>query len=136
MPRRGDPSAWMWSHAWGLLEEAERMHRQFFRVAGSGRSQATWEPPVDVFEDEREFIVVVAMPGVPAGRIEVVSEPGALVVRGQRPLGFAGLHHVVRHLEIPYGKFERRIPLPTGNLKAGAPDLADGCLVVRLRKLP
>lgn len=110
------------------------MHRQFFRVAGTGCSQATWEPPVDVFEDEREFVVVVAMPGVPAKRIEVVTEPGALVVRGRRALPFAGSHHVVRHLEIPYGTFERRIPLPKGELTAGVPELADGCLVVRLKK--
>lgn len=111
------------------------MHRQFFRVAGSGCSQASWEPPVDVFEDERELIVVVAMPGVPAGRIEVLSEPGVLVVRGRRPLPFAGSHRVVRHLEIPYGTFERRILLPQREFNAGAPELADGCLIVHLRKL-
>lgn len=135
MSRRGDPSDWMWSHAWGLLEEAERMHRQFFHLAGSGRSQASWEPPADVFEDERELVVVVAMPGVPANRIELSSEPGALVVRGRRALPFAGLHHVVRHLEIPYGWFERRVPLPAGNFKAVTHELTDGCLIVRLRKL-
>ncbi|MGH8802993.1 MAG: Hsp20/alpha crystallin family protein [Casimicrobiaceae bacterium] len=125
----------MWSHAWGLLEEAERMHRQFFRVARSGCSQASWEPPVDVFEDERELIVVVAMPGVPVGRIEVLSEPGVLVVRGRRPLPFAGSHRVVRHLEIPYGAFERRILLPQREFNAGVPEFADGCLIVHLRKL-
>ena len=30
-----------------------------------------WEPPVDVFEDEREVVIVVAMPGVPAERVQV-----------------------------------------------------------------
>jgi predicted component of type VI protein secretion system len=43
---------WMWSQACELIEEAERMHRQFFRLASSERTQAVWEPPVDVFEDE------------------------------------------------------------------------------------
>ncbi|HEX7329443.1 MAG TPA: Hsp20/alpha crystallin family protein [Casimicrobiaceae bacterium] len=134
MSRRSDTPEWMWSHAWALLEEAERMHRQFFHVAGSGRSQVAWEPPVDVFEDELEFIVIVAMPGVPPGRIEILSESGALVVRGQRPLPFAGMRQIVRHLEIPYGKFERRIQLPAGELDAGAPEFAHGCVIVRLRK--
>jgi hypothetical protein len=51
------------------------------------------------------------MPGVNAERIEVVGEPGAIVVRGTRPVPLVpGLS--VRRLEIPYGIFERRIRLP------------------------
>jgi HSP20 family molecular chaperone IbpA len=136
MSRSTDPSGWMWAKAWDLIEEAERLHRQFFRLAGSARaqSQALWEPPADVFEDEREIVIVVAMPGVAADRVQVVHEPGALVVRGARQLPFARSRHAVRQLEIPYGVFERRIPLPDARLEAGAPELALGCLVLRLRK--
>jgi HSP20 family molecular chaperone IbpA len=126
----------MWSHAWGLLEQADRLHRQFFHPSRGGREQATWEPPVDVFEDERELIVVVAMPGVPSARVEVRTEPGALVIRGVRPLPFIGRSHVIRHLEIPYGIFERRVALPPGRFEVGAPELADGCLLVHLKKRP
>src|SRR2546430_720911 len=62
---------WMWSQACELIEQAERMHRQFFRLLSSERAQAVWEPPVDVFEDEREVTIIIALPGVPAGCIEV-----------------------------------------------------------------
>jgi len=124
----------MWSQALDLIEEAERLHRRFFRLTGSARTQAMWEPPADVFEDEREIVIVVAMPGVAADRVQVVSEPGALIVRGARSLPFAGSRHAVRQLEIPYGVFERRIPLPDARLEVGAPELALGCLVLRLRK--
>ena len=134
MSRRTDPSDWMWSQAFDLIEEAERLHRRFFRLAGSARTQPVWEPPADVFEDEREIVVVVAMPGVAPERVQVVSEPGALVVRGARSLPFSGSRHAVRQLEIPYGAFERRIPLPDARLEVGAPELALGCLVLRLRK--
>ena len=79
-----NPTDWMWAQACDLLDEAERMHRQFFRLTASERTRAVWEPPVDVFEDEREFIVVVALPGVPAERIEVTTESGVLVVRAER----------------------------------------------------
>ena len=109
------------------------MHGQFFRLASSARTHALWEPPIDVFEDEREVVVVVAMPGVSAESIQVTMEPGALVVRAERPLSFAGLH-AVRQLEIPYGFFERHIPLPDARLEAGASELAHGCLTIRLRK--
>jgi HSP20 family molecular chaperone IbpA len=128
-----NPADWMWAQACDLIAQAERMHGQFFRLASSARTQALWEPPIDVFEDEREVVVVVAMPGVPAESMQVTTEPGALVVRGERPLSFAGLH-AVRQLEIPYGFFERRIPLPDVRLEVGAPELAYGCLTIRLRK--
>ena len=134
MSRRTDPSDWMWSQAFDLIEEAERLHRRFFRLAGPARAQALWEPPADVFEDEREIVIVVAMPGVAADRVQVVNEPGALVVRGARQLPFARSRHTVRQLEIPYGVFERRIQLPDMRLEVGAPELALGCLVLRLRK--
>ena len=131
---RNDPTARMWLEACELIERAGRMHRQFFHVAASAPSVATWEPPVDVFENEREVIIVVAMPGVAADRVEVVREPGALVVRGMRPFPVEGSGHRVLQLEIPYGAFERRIVLPAGLAPAATPELRDGCLVVRLSK--
>jgi HSP20 family protein len=133
MPTR-NPTDWMWAQACELIDEAERMHRQFFRLAASGRSHATWEPPVDVFEDEREVIVLVALPGVPAHRIEVTTEAGELVLRAERSLPFAGSPRAVRRLEIPYGYFERRIRLPDARLDPGASEVRDGCLILRLRK--
>jgi len=88
-----------------------------------------------VFEDEREIVIVVAMPGVPAADVQVASEPGVLVVRGARPLPLAGSRHRVRQLEIPYGAFERRIALPPGRLEIGVPELIQGCLIVSVRKI-
>ena len=125
----------MWAEACDLIDEAERLHRRFFQLGGSRRDVPTWEPPVDVFEDEREVLLVVAMPGISADRVQVITEPGALVVRGVRPIPLAGSRHRVRQLEIPYGAFERRIPLPPGPLEVGAPELTQGCLYLRLRKL-
>ena len=135
MSRGRDPSDWMLSQAFGLIEQAERLHRQFFRLSSSARPQPCWEPPVDVFEDERELVVVVAMPGVAPERIEVAAEPGAVVVRGIRPLALTGARRVIRQLEIPYGVFERRVSLPEGRFEVSAPEIAHGCLVLRLRKL-
>ena len=135
MASTNDPTGWMWAQACDLIEQAERLHRQFFRAATAEHALALWEPPIDVFEDEREIVVVVAMPGVPAERIQVSSEPGTLVVRGVRPLPLAGSRHRARQLEIPYGAFERRIPLPPGRLEVGAHDLVEGCLTLRIRKL-
>ena len=132
---RHDADERMWAQACELIAEAERLHRQFFRLAKVQNTPA-WEPPADVFEDEREIAVLVAMPGVSAERVQVTHEAGALVVRGTRPLPFEGARGRIRQLEIPYGAFERRIALPAGNFEVGRPELAQGCLVLRLRKLP
>ena len=123
----------MWAQACDLLEQADRMHRQFFRLTSSAQPQA-WEPPADVFEDERDVVVVVAMPGVAADHVQVVTEPGALTVRGERPLPLGGARALVHQLEIPYGYFERRIALPHGAWQSISHELANGCLVLRLRK--
>ena len=135
MATRHDADQRMWAQACELIAEAERLQRQFFRLAVDS-APATWEPPIDVFEDEREIVVVVAMPGVAAERVQVVHEAGTLVVRGTRPLPFEGARGRLRQLEIPYGAFERRIALPPGNFEVGRPELAQGCLLLRLRKSP
>jgi len=124
----------MWSHAWEMLSQAERMHRQFFRLASSPSAQAVWDPPADVFEDAHEILVVVAMPGVAAEAVEVVLDAGTLVVRGERPFPASGARHAVRQLELPYGYFERRIALPGHALELQSHELTHGCLVLRFRK--
>jgi HSP20 family molecular chaperone IbpA len=130
------PTDWMWAEACALIDEAERMHRQFFRLTAAERMQPLWEPPADCFEDERNLVIVVALPGVTMERIDIAVESGALVVRAERAVPLVGAHFAVRQLEIPYGRFERRIALPNVRLDAeGTRELRDGCLIVRLRKI-
>ena len=131
--RRSDPADWMWAEACDLIDQAERLHRRFFHL--NARSRVAWEPPVDMFEGDGEVVIVVAMPGVTSDRVQVSHEQGALVVRGERPLPFARQSLAVRQLEIPYGAFERRIPLPAGRFEAAAPELTQGCLLIRLRRI-
>ena len=135
MPRRHDPHARLWAEACEQIDRAGGLQRQFFRLAATLHAPAVWEPPVDVFEDEHEVVVVVAMPGVAPEQLEVRTDNGQLVLRGLRQWPLSGSGHVVRQLEIPYGAFERRIPLPPGPLQLGAPELVRGCLVLRLGKL-
>ena len=128
---RRNATDWMWAEALDLVERAERMQRQFFTLARSG---AAWEPPADVFEGEGELAIVVALPGVADDDVEVAAEPGAVVVRAQRPQPLAGACRGVRQLEIPYGHFERRIALPPGRYEALSRDLTHGCLILRFAR--
>jgi len=116
----------MWADAVDLLEQAERLHRQFFRLAGAP-GQPRWEPPADVYETGEELLVVVALPGVPPDRVQLGFEAGELVIRAQRALTRRPGASIQR-LEIPYGLFERRLALPPGRYELVASDHRDGCL--------
>jgi HSP20 family protein len=135
MDRRKDPTAWMWGEACDFIERAERMHRQFFRLAATGTGEAAWEPPVDVYEGDDELVIVVALPGVRATQVDVSAGGGVLVVRARRDPQADSSRLAVRQLEIPYGYFERRVALPAATLEAVSQELNHGCLVVRLRKV-
>lgn len=126
-----DPASVMWAHACEMLAEAERLQREFFRI-GSNARRPTWEPPVDVYETEHEFVICVALPGVSARHIEITLDRALLVVAGERllPVGSAAIHR----LEIPHGRFERRIALPSSPASLARRELTDGCLVLTLRK--
>jgi HSP20 family protein len=109
--RSRDLSSWMWGEALSLLEQADRLHRQFFRVAGS-ESTHSWEPPADVVESANALQVHIALPGVPADSITVVMEPGGVVVWALRPFPCREMDAHIHRIEIPYGRFERRLVLP------------------------
>jgi HSP20 family molecular chaperone IbpA len=128
-----DPHDWMWSEALGMLARAERLHQQMFQPSG-GRRLATWEPPVDVIETECEVLVLAALPGVQADKVEAAIHDGALVIAGQRVLPHELRTAVIHRLELPQGRFERRIPLPPGRYDGVRRTSVDGCLVVSLTK--
>jgi HSP20 family protein len=131
-----DPANWMLSQAIESLARAERMHRQFFRLNASAlRHEPSWEPPVDVLETDREVLVLVALPGVDADQVEAVIEDGVLIVAGRRMLPPELRNAIIHRLELPQGRFERRIALPPGRYTVRR-FAANGCVGFSLIKAP
>ncbi len=126
---------WMWAEALDLLEQAERVHRAQFRPGSSRSRAACWEPPIDLFEAEGELWIQVALPGVVKEQLEVTVAEGVLSIAGERPLPLPRGAGTIHRLEIPHGRFERRLVLPPGRYELGRRDLIDGCLTLTLRKL-
>jgi HSP20 family protein len=126
-------SSWMWSEACEMLARAERLHRELFRPA-LGTSVPTWEPPVDVLETEREVLVLVALPGVEPDEVETVIEGAHLVVTGHRVLPAELATAVIHRLELPQGRFERRVRLPGGHYGAVRRATVHGCVLITLQK--
>jgi HSP20 family molecular chaperone IbpA len=135
--KRRAMSSWMWAETVDMLDQAERLQRQFFRLAaqpaGASR-QPRWEPPVDVYAGSEQVLIEVALPGVPADRMELVLAPGELVIRGERALPNRPAGTALQRLEIPYGRFERRLALGPGLWELVDRRLADGCLQLLLAR--
>jgi HSP20 family protein len=125
---------WMWSEALEMLSRAERMHRELFRPAGTQARQPAWEPPVDILETELEVLVLVALPGVNPESVEAAIEDGDLVIAGARTYPPALRTATIHRLELPQGRFYRRLRLPAGRYSDVRRTVADGCLVVTLQK--
>jgi len=125
---------WMWSEACEMLARAERLHREMFRPAGSLARQPAWEPPVDILETETEVLALVALPGVEADAAQAVIEGDELVIAGTRILPPELRTAVIHRLELPQGRFYRRLRLPAGSYSSVRRSNVAGCLVISLQK--
>ena len=129
-----DPINWMLSNAIETLARAERLHQQFLNLQPlTGTREPSWEPPIDVLETEREVLILIALPGVDPDEVVAVIDKGALVVSGRRVLPAELRNARILRLELPQGRFERRIPLPLGRYTITR-FAANGCVGLRLAK--
>jgi HSP20 family molecular chaperone IbpA len=132
----------IWQRANDLLQQAERIHRNFLQVAAGVRHRAShgrtpsWEPPVNVVETEEGVWVISALAGVAVDRVEVRLEGRDLVIAGERPLPKCCYDGELKLWEIPLGRFERRVTLVGGEnpLLLGNISFQDGLLIIELRK--
>lgn len=120
----------MWADALVVLARTDRLPRGLFQPTAAG-----WEPAVDVLETEAGLLVIVALPGVRPDETEVGMSGGELLVRGTR--SWPAMQHPARvqRVELPHGRFERRLPLPHGTYQLAGQDHLDGCLHLALRRL-
>ena len=125
---------WMWSEACEMLARAERMHREVFKPMGLQARQPAWEPPVDILETENEVLVLVALPGVDLENAQAVIEESDLVIAGNRVLPEELRTAAIHRLELPQGRFYRRLRLPAGRYSGVRRSAVSGCLVVTLQK--
>jgi len=130
MPTR-EPLNWMLSEAIEALTRAERLRARLFSLQSN--EAPSWEPPVDVLETDRELLIFVALPGVDPDQVVAIIENGTLIISGHRVVPPELRDALIRRLELPQGRFERRIALPVGRY-AVSRYASNGCVVLRLSK--
>jgi HSP20 family protein len=125
---------WMWSEAFEMLARAEHLHREFFRPGRYPSQLPSWEPPVDILETLRQVLVMVALPGVDSEQVEAVIDGDDLVIAGTRVLPSELTTAIIHRLELPQGRFERRVKLPGGRYQDIRRSALNGCLLITLDK--
>jgi HSP20 family protein len=74
----------------------DEMSRVFEGVFGGNGTAQSVEAPVDVFENEREYLVRAWLPGFEPANVNLTYQNGALSIRAERPEekieGFTPLH--------------------------------------------
>jgi HSP20 family protein len=129
-----DPINWMLSDAIETLARAERLQQQFLHLhPRAGTSEPSWQPPMDIIETDDEILILVALPGVDPDEVEAALDGGTLVVSGRRTLPDELRNARILRLELPQGRFERRITLPVGRYTISR-FAAHGCVGLRLGK--
>src|SRR6516225_7476059 len=82
--------------------------------------------------NERELTIVAALPGVEPPDIEISIERDALLIAGVQRLPTVARGTVIHRVEIPHGRFERRIRLPGPQWEVSRSTLVNGCLLLSL----
>lgn len=128
-------NTWMWERARDLIDQAENLQKQFGQRSGGGDRSSGWAPPVDMVETKTEVWVLVALPGTSPKDITIGFDGITLTIAGVRNLPTPFRKAVIHRLEIPNGRFERRIHLPVECSEVTRNQFTNGCLLVGLRKV-
>lgn len=96
----------------------------------------TWFPPVEILESDTEYTIKAEVPGLPPEDIHVEVMGETVTIQGETCLEKCGTEHSIHRSEFRYGKFYRRIPLPSNVVPEQAQaEFKNGILELRLPKL-
>ena len=97
----------IWGQTWPLVPRPLSGPLRRLSLAPSA-----WVPTMDIFEQDGLLVVKAELPGVKKEDIEVTTEHGDLVIRGERREEREAKEDDYYRLERSHGSFYRRIPLP------------------------
>jgi HSP20 family protein len=104
---------------------------------GAWRSEARFNPAVDVVENDNAYLLKAELPGVAPENIDVQVENDVLTVRGERKYENEEERGGYRRVERSYGSFARSFVLPKGTpVDAIDAQVQHGVLTVTIPKAP
>jgi HSP20 family protein len=134
------------SPSWDPFREFEQMRNRFFGELGLRRpifrtepeewfTPMEWMPPVDIEEDDREYLLKAELPGMKKEDVSLKVEGGTLSISGERKEEKEEKDKRHHRVERSYGAFVRSFALPEAVLseKVSA-EFKDGILTVHVPK--
>lgn len=130
-----------WNPMRDVITLQERMNRLFEEAATrreedteATMERADWHPAADVFEYDKEYLILLDLPGIERQELDVSFDEDRLTIRGTRKAVVEeGAHQ--RRSERQVGRFLRSFTLPVVvNREAITADYKDGVLRLHLPK--
>jgi HSP20 family molecular chaperone IbpA len=86
--------------------------------AGDKREGTAWRPAVDISERSDAYRVMVEIPGIKAGEVEITMADGLLTIQGERHASSEAVGEKMHRSERGYGVFRRSLALPSSHVEA------------------
>ena len=98
-------------------------------------STTTWNPSVDIFENDSDVVLKAELPGLNAKDIDIKLDNNVLTIRGERHFEKETKEESYHRIEREYGSFSRSFSLPlTVNGDKVTVEYKDGVLKIVLPK--
>jgi HSP20 family protein len=98
-------------------------------------AETDWMPPVELIEDDEEFVLTAELPGLSKEQVDVSVDDNVLTLKGEKRFEREETRDRAHIRERQYGTFERSFTLPR-NVEAAKirADFHDGLMRVHLPK--
>jgi HSP20 family protein len=131
-----------WDPYRDMLTLRDRMNR-LFEEAYEGRGEekdmlkSEWYPSVDIYEKDKELVLMAELPGMDEKDIDIEVEGNTLTLKGKREIEKETKEDEYHRIERSYGSFYRSFNLPynvdAGRIKA---EHSGGLLRITMPKKP
>lgn len=102
------------SEVMGIQREINRMFDSFFRgPEDDGLQTTSWNPLVDVTENDHAYLLNVELPGVSRNDVKIIVQDNQLTIRGEKKQEKESKNSNYHRVERSYGSFQRTFTLPT-----------------------
>lgn len=120
-----------------LQNRLNSLFQDYNRGEGEMVSTAGFVPPVDVYEDERQIVLKLEVPGMKQEDLDIQLESNNLTVRGERKFEKEEKEENFHRIERRYGTFYRAFTIPnTVDPNSVKADYDAGVLRIQLEKRP
>lgn len=92
-----------------LFDEVNRFFEDAVPAAQSARSLSAFNPPIDVTETEKEYVLKGEFPGIDAAEVHIELKDNTLTLRGEKRGEVEKTEGTKHHIERSFGSFSRTL---------------------------